>query len=84
MNADYSVFDLGEFELQSGVVFSGARLAYKTYGELNAGRDNVVVLPTFYTGSHRRNEGYFGAGRAIDPAQIPRRSPLRTTRASAT
>ena len=66
---DYSVYDLGEFELQSGVVFSGARLAYKTYGELNANRDNVVLLPTFYTGSHTRNEGYFGAGRAIDPTR---------------
>ncbi len=66
---DYSIYDLGEFELQSGVVFRGARLAYKTYGELNANRDNVVVLPTFYTGSHTRNEGYFGAGRAIDPAR---------------
>jgi len=66
---DYEVYDLGDFELQSGVVFSGARLAYKTYGQLNQSRDNVVVLPTFYTGNHLRNEGYFGPGRAIDPAQ---------------
>jgi len=68
MVSDYSVFDLVNFELQSGVVLPGAQLAYKTYGELNASRDNVVVLPTFYTGSHMRNEGFFGAGRAIDPA----------------
>ena len=66
---DYQVYDLGDFELQSGVVFSGARLAYKTYGELNQTGDNVVVLPTFYTGTHLRNEGYFGPGRAIDPAR---------------
>jgi len=69
MTSDYQKFALGDFELQSGVVFSGARLAYKTYGELNATRDNVVVLPTFYTGTHMRNEGYFGSGRAIDPAR---------------
>ena len=69
MAVDHSVFDLGNFELQSGVVLPGAQLAYKTYGELNANRDNVVVLPTFYTGSHLRNEGFFGAGRAIDPAR---------------
>jgi homoserine O-acetyltransferase/O-succinyltransferase len=69
MSDEYSVFDLGEFELQSGKVFPGARLAYRTYGELNAARDNVVVLPTFYTGTHMRNEGYFGSGRAIDPAR---------------
>ena len=27
------------------------------------------MLPTFYTGTHIRNEGYFGPGRAIDPAR---------------
>ncbi len=66
---DYSVFKPGEFELQSGAVLPDAQLAYKTYGELNTGKDNVVVLPTFYTGSHMRNEGFFGAGRAVDPAR---------------
>jgi homoserine O-acetyltransferase len=69
MPGDHSTFYLGDFELQSGVVLPGAQLAYKTYGELNASRDNVVVLPTFYTGNHMRNEGFFGAGRAIDPAR---------------
>lgn len=66
---DYQVYDLGDFELQSGVVLNSARLAYRTYGELNQTGDNVVVLPTFYTGTHLRNEGYFGPGRAIDPAR---------------
>ena len=67
MNCDY--FDLGNFELQSGSVLSNAKLAYKTYGKLNSAKDNVVLLPTFYTGSHTRNEGFFGSGRAIDPAR---------------
>ncbi|MFT5502563.1 MAG: homoserine O-acetyltransferase [Gammaproteobacteria bacterium] len=67
MAQDYSTFDLGEFELQSGAVVPGLQLAYKTYGALNSQGDNVVVLPTFYTGSHGRNEGFFGSGRAIDP-----------------
>ena len=66
---DHANFELGDFELQSGEVLPKARLAYQTYGELNANRDNVVVLPTFYTGSHLRNEGFFGPGRAIDPAR---------------
>jgi len=69
MPADHSVYAMGDFELQSGEVLPGAQLAYKTYGTLNAGCDNVVVLPTFYTGSHMRNEGFFGPGRAIDPAR---------------
>ena len=65
---DYELFHLDQLELQSGTVLPDAQLAYKTYGELNASRDNVVVLPTFYTGNHMRNEGFFGPGRAIDPA----------------
>jgi homoserine O-acetyltransferase len=68
MLVDHTVFELGEFELQSGRILPGAQLAYKTYGSLNTARNNVVVLPTFYTGSHLRNEGFFGPGRAIDPA----------------
>lgn len=69
MSGDFSHFSLGDFELQSAVVLTDARLAYKTHGELNAAKDNVVVLPTFYTGNHQRNEGFFGPGRAIDPAR---------------
>ena len=62
-------YEIPDFKLQSGVVLPCARLVYKTYGELNSAKNNVVVLPTFYTGSHMRNEGFFGVGRAIDPAR---------------
>ena len=64
---DCEKFSLGEFELQSGAVLSDAKLAYKTYGKLNSSCDNAVLLPTFYTGSHMRNEGFFGTARAVDP-----------------
>lgn len=67
--SDYKIFDLGDVSLQSGEVLPDAKLAYQTYGELNSQRDNVVVMPTFYTGTHYRNEGFFGSGRAIDPAR---------------
>ena len=66
---DYKIFELGDVGLQSGETLHAARLAYQTYGSLNSYGDNVVVLPTFYTGSHYRNEGFFGDGRAIDPAK---------------
>ena len=60
-------FDLGDIELLSGEILKSAFLAYKTYGTLNKSSDNVIVLPTFYTGTHKRNEGFFGKDRAIDP-----------------
>ncbi len=42
------VFELGDVEVQSGLKIRGARLCYKTYGELNAARDNAIVFPTFF------------------------------------
>jgi homoserine O-acetyltransferase len=69
MTQDFAIFELGDVVLQSGVTLKSAKLAYKTYGTLDDDGANVVVLPTFYTGTHVRNEGYFGAGRAIDPAR---------------
>ena len=66
---DYDVFDLGTVDLQSGAKLKDAKLAFKTYGQMNEAGDNVVVLPTFMTGTHLRNEGFFGVGRAIDPSR---------------
>ena len=60
---------LGDIELSSGKVLNDAMLAYTTYGELSPTRDNVILLPTFFTGTHTRNEGFIGAGRAIDPSR---------------
>jgi len=65
--SEFKTCSIDRFQLQSGLELPRARLAYKTYGKLNASANNVVVLPTFYTGSHIRNEGFFGPGRAIDP-----------------
>ena len=64
---DYETFDLGDINLLSGKILKSTKLTYKTYGTLNKNSDNVIVLPTFYTGTHKRNEGFFGTGRAIDP-----------------
>ena len=66
---DYAIFEAGDIELQSGERLPGAKLAYATYGALSAAKDNAVLMPTYYTGSHEGNEAFFGAGRALDPAR---------------
>ena len=63
----HETFALGDVELRSGQVLKDAKLAYKTWGSLNAAGDNAVLIPTYYTGTHASNEAYFGPGRAIDP-----------------
>lgn len=67
MTPGLEIFELGDVTLQSGATLPDARLAYQSYGTLNAGRDNVIVLPTFYTGTHERNEGYLKSVPALDP-----------------
>jgi homoserine O-acetyltransferase len=60
-------FALGDLALASGDVLRDAQLAYVSYGRLNAARDNAVLFPTYYTGSHRDNAKLVGPGRALDP-----------------
>jgi homoserine O-acetyltransferase/O-succinyltransferase len=63
----YQEFNLGDVKLLSGKILKSAKLAYKTYGKLSNNYSNVVVLPTFYTGTHIRNEGFIGKNRALNP-----------------
>jgi homoserine O-acetyltransferase len=60
-------FNLGNVRLLSGKILKSAKLVYKTYGRLNKDSSNVIVLPTFYTGTHIRNEGFIGKNRALNP-----------------
>ena len=66
---DFRWFCAGDVPLQSGEVLHDARVAFKTYGELNARGDNCIVFPTYYTGTHSGNERLIGAGRALDPTR---------------
>jgi|SRR5262245_27205986 len=65
--ADYEIFELQEVILQAGLTLRQAKVAYKTYGQLNAARDNVIVMPTFYGAQHAENETLMAAWPALDP-----------------
>jgi len=67
--ADYEVFDLGDVQLQMGATLRDAKLAYKTYGNLNEDQTNAIVYPTWYSGQHPDNEWLIGEGMALDPAR---------------
>lgn len=68
MSADgHEVFEVDRLELEGGATLVGARLAYKTYGTLNARRDNVIVYPTWFPAQHQDNEWLIGPGKALDP-----------------
>ena len=48
---NYELFDLGEFEFQSGSILPSAKLAYKTLGRLNEDKSNVILLTLPVTGT---------------------------------
>jgi homoserine O-acetyltransferase/O-succinyltransferase len=60
-------FELGQLTLQSGQRLEAARLGFVTRGRLNAARDNAVLFPTYYGGTHVDNLALVATGRALDP-----------------
>ncbi len=67
--SDPRFFELGDFTLQSGVILRDAKLAYATYGTLNADASNAIINPTAYGGTHTDNEWMIAPDMALDPAR---------------
>jgi homoserine O-acetyltransferase len=68
-DAHRRTYALGDFRLESGVVLPNAKLAYATFGTLNAQRDNAILIPSWYGSDHHGYDFLIGAGRALDPAK---------------
>jgi homoserine O-acetyltransferase len=60
--------ELGDCALANGETLHDCRVGYRTYGQLNADRSNVIVFPTWYTGTAKNlaDFGYIGSGRIAD------------------
>ena len=63
---DCEVFRLKDFRLHCGVVLPEAKLAYKTYGTLNADRSNVILYPTSYGAQHSDIDWLIGPDEVLD------------------
>jgi homoserine O-acetyltransferase len=60
-------FRLGELPLQSGAVLQDAWLGYLQFGELNRAADNLILLPTYYGGTHLGMVPLIGAHGPLNP-----------------
>ncbi len=62
--------DVADFRFESGVVLPTARIAYATFGTLNAARDNAVLLTTSYGADYHVYDFVVGPGKAFDPSRF--------------
>lgn len=53
-----NTFDLGDFPLDNGAVLAAGRLHYHQYGALNAPKNNLVIMPTYYGGTGAGNRAW--------------------------
>jgi homoserine O-acetyltransferase len=60
---------LGDFRLESGTMLRDARVAYATFGTLNAAKDNAVLVPSYYGADYHGYDFLIGPGKALDPAR---------------
>lgn len=66
----FQLIDIGRLELEEGGVLSHCELAVATHGQLNAAKDNAILVPTWYSGTSKIMEQvYIGPGRALDPSR---------------
>jgi len=68
VHGPYELYDVGNLELEEGGTIRACKLAYATFGKLNAAKDNAILIPTWYSGTNKIMEQiYIGQGRALDP-----------------
>jgi len=63
-------FVLLNFKTESGAALPKAVIVYGTYGHLNAGKDNVVLVPSHYLADYHGYEWLIGSDLALDPSKL--------------
>ncbi|KAI0833264.1 homoserine O-acetyltransferase [Trametes gibbosa] len=69
---DQNVFHVPSFTLECGQVIESVPVAYKTWGELNDERNNVMIICHAFTGSSDVEDWWgplMGRGKAFDPSR---------------
>lgn len=61
---------LGDFTLGSGQIIQDCRIAYRTFGELNAERSNAVLFPTSFSETSKDLAEHIGPGKLADSSKF--------------
>lgn len=67
-HGDYDLFSVGALDLEDGGTIPDCRLAVATFGQLNAAKDNAILITTWYSGTHQTwRDIYIGPDHALNP-----------------
>src|ERR1700753_2113794 len=67
-HGDYDLISVGRLDLEEGGSIPDCQLAVTTWGELNEARDNAILIPTWYSGTHQIwRDVYVGPEHALNP-----------------
>ena len=66
-DGDHQVFEIVNFELESGEVLPSAILSYVTHGKLNEDKDNLILVPSAYLGDHHGFDFLIQSDKALSP-----------------
>jgi homoserine O-acetyltransferase len=63
------VANLGDLKLENGQILRDCKVAYHTFGELKPDKSNVVLFPTWFSGSSADLAPLIGPGKLIDSSR---------------
>lgn len=67
---NFDLYDLGDLVLENGETLRGGKLAYRTFGTLNAEKSNAILVTTWFSGTGKIMEDvYVGKDHALDPTK---------------
>jgi homoserine O-acetyltransferase/O-succinyltransferase len=67
-HGDYELISIGRLDLEEGGTIPDCQLAVATFGTLSEAKDNAILVPTWYSGTHQIwREAYIDLGHALDP-----------------
>jgi homoserine O-acetyltransferase len=67
---EQQVARLGDFGTESGEVIRDCRVGYRTFGELDAGRSNAVLVAPWFLGTSRQLASQIGPGKLVDSSRF--------------
>jgi homoserine O-acetyltransferase/O-succinyltransferase len=70
VQGEHELYEIGDLLLEEGETLRDCKLAYRTFGTLNAARSNMILVTTWFSGTAKvMADVYVGTEHAIDPSK---------------